>query len=188
MRNKVLLRIARISLFTAIALIMHYLEGMLPPLLAFAPGSKMGLSNVVTLAAIIFLGYFDAFAVLIIRCFLASLFGNVFGLVYSLGGGICAFTIMSLLYRFASPKVSLMGISVAGAIVHNIIQTLIAATIVQQINLILILPLMLVASVIAGVFVGIVVYFLVKYLPLNLFWDNKTTPSEEQIKKIFEEK
>ena len=188
MRNKVLLRIARISMFTAVALIMHYLENLLPPLLAFAPGSKMGLSNVVTLAAIILLGYFDAFVILIIRCFLASLFGNVFGLVYSLGGGICAFIVMSLLYRFTSPKVSLIGISVAGAVVHNIIQTIIAASIVQQINIILILPLMLVASIIAGVFVGLVVYFLVKNLPLNLFTDNAVPSSEADIDKIFKEK
>lgn len=187
MRNKVLLRIAKISLFTAIALIMHYLESMLPPLLAFAPGSKMGLSNVVTLAAIIFLGYFDAFIVLIVRCFLGSLFGNVFGLIYSLSGGTCAFIVMSLLYRFLCPKVSLVGISVAGAVMHNIVQTIIAASIAQQINLILILPFMLVASIIAGVFVGLVVYFLVKYLPLNLFIDNNQV-SKSDIDKIFNQK
>mgnify|MGYP001229412677 CR=1 FL=1 len=188
MRNKFLLRLTRISVFTAVALVMHYLEGLLPPLLAFAPGSKIGLSNIITLSAIIFLGYFDAFAVLIVRCVLASVFGNVFGLIYSLGGGICAFAVMSLLYRFACPKISVIGISVLGAVAHNITQTFIAAAIVQQINLIIILPLMLIASVIAGVFVGIVVYFLVKYLPLNLFIDNNNTNlSKEQINKIFEE-
>lgn len=187
MRNKFLLRLTRISVFTAVALVMHYLESLLPPLLAFAPGSKIGLSNIITLSAIIFLGYFDAFAVLIVRCVLASVFGNVFGLIYSLGGGICAFAVMSLLYRFACPKISVIGISVLGAVAHNITQTFIAAAIVQQINLIIILPLMLIASVIAGVFVGIVVYFLVKYLPLNLFIDNNTNLSKEQINKIFEE-
>lgn len=187
MRNKFLLKIARISVFTAVALVMHYLESMLPPLLAFAPGSKIGLSNIITLSAIIFLGYLDAFVVLIIRCFLASLFGNVFGLIYSLGGGICAFAVMSLMYRFLSPKISIIGISVSGAVVHNIIQTLIAATIVQQINIVIILPLMLIASVIAGVFVGFVVYFLVKYLPLNLFASNNPNISKEQINKIFGE-
>lgn len=188
MRNKVIYRIARISVFTAIALIMHYLEGMLPPLLVFAPGAKMGLSNVVTLAAIILLGYFDAFAVLIIRCLLASLFGNPFGLVYSLGGGITAYAVMALLYKFIFPHVSIIGISLAGAVVHNIIQTLIAATIVQQISLIVILPMMLVASVIAGLFVGLVVYFLVRYLPLNLFQNNTPPPSKTDLDKIFTEK
>ena len=189
MRNKFLLRIARISVFSAAALVMHYLESLLPPLLAFAPGSKMGLSNIITLAAIIFLGYFDAFVVLVIRCVLASLFGNVFGLVYSLGGGVCAFIVMSLLYRFLCPKISLVAISVSGAVAHNVVQTLIAAAIVRQINLIIILPMMLAASIIAGVFVGIVVYFLVKYLPLSLFVDSSNSNlSKEQINKIFEEK
>jgi heptaprenyl diphosphate synthase len=190
MRNKLLLRLARISVFTAAALVMHYLESLLPPLLAFAPGSKMGLSNIITLSAIIFLGYFDAFAVLVIRCVLASLFGNVFGLVYSLSGGVCAFAVMALLYRFLCPKISLIGISVSGAVIHNIVQTLIAAAIVRQINLVIILPMMLVASIIAGVFVGIVVYFLVKYLPLSLFVDNSDNSniSKDQVDNIFGEK
>ncbi|HEY8423610.1 MAG TPA: Gx transporter family protein [Clostridia bacterium] len=187
MRNKFLLRLARISVFTAAALVMHYLESLLPPLLAFAPGSKMGLSNIITLSAIIFLGYIDAFTILVIRCVLGSLFGNVFGLVYSLGGGVCAFIVMSLMYKFLCPKISIVGISVSGAVVHNIIQTLIAAAIVRQINLVIILPAMLIASIIAGVFVGFVVYFLVKYLPLSLFIDNSGV-TKEQINKIFEEK
>lgn len=187
MRNKTfLIRITRIGVFTAMALIMHFVESMLPPLLAFAPGAKIGLSNVVTLAAIILLGYFDAAVVLFVRCLLASLYGgNLFGLVYSLSGGLSAYIFMVVMYALVYPKISLVGISLGGAVIHNVVQTLLAAAIVRQINLVLILPLMLTASCAAGILIGLTVHYLIKYLPVNSLFKDTKQPPPKDIDRLF---
>ena len=57
-------RITYLGLFTAAALVLHVVESTLPPLLAFAPGAKMGLGNVVSLVAVFILGVADAYFIL----------------------------------------------------------------------------------------------------------------------------
>ena len=51
---------------------------------------------------------------------------------------------------------SLIGVSIIGAIGHNIGQLLVASIIVQSINMVGYLPFMLIASLITGMFVGLV--------------------------------
>jgi heptaprenyl diphosphate synthase len=169
-RNKLLFRISRIAVYAAVAAILFMVESLLPPLVPLAPGAKIGLSNIVTLLAVITLGYFDAGIVLVVRCLLGAVFGgNWFGLVYSLGGGLSAYIVMCLLYRLAMPKISVTSVSVAGAIVHNAVQIGIAALLIKQINYVLVLPYMLVFSVLAGLLTGAACLLLVKYLPSSLF-------------------
>lgn len=167
------------ALFTTAALLLHLVEALLPPILPFAPGAKMGLSNVVTLLAMILLSYTDAYLVLLLRCFLGSVFaGNVSSLLYSLPAGVISLTVQLLLYHFLYRFLSLMSISFAGATVHNAVQVAVASFTVQT-NLSLMLPFMLLASVIAGLFVGIVAFFVIKYLPKKFYIDQeKKRPSK----------
>ncbi len=171
MRTK---RITRIALFTAVALLLNLLESLLPPLLPYAPGAKMGLGNVVTLTALILLGYTDAYLILLLRCFLGSVYGgNLTALLYSVPAGIAALTVQLLLYHFLYRFVSIMGISFLGAVVHNAVQVAVASAMVG-VNLSLMLPFMLLASIIAGLFVGITAFFLVKYMPPKVYLQPKT--------------
>ena len=155
-------RIAYLGLFTAAALVMHVIESSLPPLLAFAPGAKMGLSNVVSLVALFILGASDAF---IVRCLLGAVFGgNIWSLAYSLPAGIVSLTAETILIKFVFPRVSLVSVSFIGALCHNAVQ-LAVASVTVGVNLLPVLPLMLLASVVAGLFVGFAAYFCVKYIP-----------------------
>ena len=162
-------RIARIAFFTAAALILNLIESLLPPLLPFAPGARMGLSNLVTLVAAILLGYADAYVILLVKCLLASLFGgNVTALTYSIPAGIISLTVQIFLYHFAVRFISVMGISFIGAVLHNAVQVVVASIMVQT-NLTLMLPMMLAASIIAGLTVGIAAFFVIKYLPPKFY-------------------
>lgn len=164
-------RIVRMALFTSIALILSVIENMIPPLLSFAPGAKMGLSNVTSLVALIILGYSDAFIILIARCLLMSIFGgNVSALLYSLPAGLISLSLEILLYQFFIKRISIMSISFLGAVVHNVIQLFVASLIVES-NLMAMLPLMMFASVIAGIFVGVSAYCLIKFLPKSIYAD-----------------
>lgn len=162
-------RLTRIALFTSIALILSLVENALPPLLVFAPGAKMGLSNVVSLIALIILGYSDAFIILIARCILGAIFGgNVSALLYSLPAGLFSLSAQLLLYHFLFKHISILAISFIGAVIHNFVQIVVASLIVG-VNLLAVLPLMLLASVVAGIFVGIVTFFIIKYLPSKVY-------------------
>ena len=162
-------RITRIALFTAVSLLLSLVESALPPLLPFAPGAKMGLSNLAVLAAVIFLGYGDAFIVLALRCMLACAFaGNPSALVYAVPAGIVSLSAEILLYHFLYKRVSIVGVSFIGALLHNGVQVAVASAIVKT-NLALMLPYMLGASVIAGTFIGIATFLLVKYMPKKAY-------------------
>ena len=162
-------RITRIALFTAVALLLHLVESMLPPLMPFAPGAKLGLSNLATLTALVLLGPIDAFAVLLLRCLLGAVFGgNPAALLYSVPAGVLSLAAQILLYTFALRFVSLTGISLLGAAVHTVTQVVVASLTVHT-NLAAMLPLMLAASLAAGLFVGLTAWLTVKYLPKRVY-------------------
>jgi len=162
--------ITKIGIFTALALIMYFIEGMFPPVLPLIPYAKIGLSNVVSFLALILLGFNGGFAVVVLKCLLGSLFaGNIFALAFSLSGGITSYLTMFLLYKYAYKHISIIGISIVGALVHNITQVIVASIMIKNAFTIIILPYMLAFSLVAGVITGLTVYYLVKNLPIEKF-------------------
>lgn len=172
-------RLTRGALFTAAALIMFMIENLFPPLLSFAPGAKLGLSNVVSLIAMIILGIPDAFIILTVRCLLGSLLtGNVFALLYSLPSGLLSLSVQTLLYLTLFPRVSLVAVSFAGAVAHNVMQTVIASFI-AGVNMLAILPLMFIAACVAGTAVGLIAYFVIKFLPKSVYMKKNGSKKNE---------
>ncbi len=162
-------RIARIAFLTAVALILSLVENAFPPILSFAPGVKLGLANVVCLIALIISGITDAYAILLARCLLASVFGgNISALMYSVPASLVSLTAMTLMYTLLVPKIGLVSVSVTGACVFNAVQLCVASAVVKT-NLLSVLPLMLFTSIIAGAFTGLVAWCVVRYLPKNVY-------------------
>ncbi len=162
-------RIVYSALFTVIALALHLVESALPPILPFAPGAKMGLSNLATLIAVMIVGVGEAYLILIVRCVLGALFGgNMFSLVYSLPAGLVSLSVQVILIKTLSKRLSIISISFCGAFTHNTTQLAVASIIVQA-PLINFMPLMLLASAIAGLTIGLTAYFTLKYLPKKIY-------------------
>ncbi|MCK9575102.1 MAG: Gx transporter family protein [Clostridia bacterium] len=162
--------IARIGIFTALALIMYFVESMFPPVIPLIPYAKIGLSNVVSFLALIMLGFNSGLIIVVLKCFLGSLFtGNIFALAFSLSGGIMSYFAMFLLYKYAYKHMSLTGISIVGALVHNITQVIVACLMIKNVFTVIILPYMLAFSLVAGVITGLTVYYVVKNLPIEKF-------------------
>ncbi len=163
-------RLTRTALFGAVALIVFLVENAFPPLMSFAPGAKLGLSNAVVFLAIMMLGYTDAFAVLLIKLTLGSVFsGNVAALMYSAPAGLASFAVMALLYRFAFDRIGIPSISLFAAVVFNAVQLGIAGAI-SGVNLMGLLPVMLVAGVLAGFTVGLICWLTVRYIPEKILF------------------
>ena len=163
---------AFLGVFTAVALILAYVEFLLPPLFPSIPGIKMGLPNII----IVFLLYrrsaYSAIAVSLLRIVLVTmLFGNVMALMYSLAGGILSLLIMILLRRLNF--LSTVGVSVAGGVSHNVGQVLMAMLLLETAELGYYLVVLIITGIIAGVFIGLCGSVLIKKVPANLLFFDK---------------
>ena len=134
----------------ALALVLGYVESLIP---TGIPGVKLGLGNLVVLAAMYAISVRGAAAVAAVKIVLGGLlFGSFAGLLYSLAGGAASFLVMLLLKK--SERFGLVGVSAAGGVVHNIAQLAVACAILGGIKLAYMLPLLLVSGVAAGLIVG----------------------------------
>ena len=136
----------------AFALVFNMFEGSLPMPL---PGIKLGAANVFSLLALVLLGVKEAFAVTLIRVFLAWVMtGNFFALLCSLAGGLMSASVMSFIYIKYRDDFSLPWISVAGAWAFNVAQVSVAALIVNDVRVLFYVVPLLAAGTAAGWSVG----------------------------------
>lgn len=153
-----------IGMLVAMALVLSYFERFIP-VIAF-PGVKLGLANIITLTALYFLTFGEAILLVSLRIILNSFFiGSLVTFWYSLSGGILSLVVMYLLVKYAGEKLSKIGISIVGAVCHNIGQLVIVAIITENIGVALgYFPILLISGVITGVLIGLVVNHLLPYL------------------------
>lgn len=160
---------AFLGLFTALALILAYVEALLPPIFPAVPGIKMGLPNII----IIFLLYRrnagTAAVVSLLRIALVTLlFGNAMMLMYSVAGGILSLLVMILLRRL--DLLSTIGVSVAGGVFHNVGQILMAMLLLETAEIGYYLIVLTVTGVISGVLIGLCGSILIKKIPARLMF------------------
>ena len=144
--------LTRYALLVALAMVLSWLESMVPLSLA-VPGVKLGLANLVVIFALYRLGPRQAAVISLVRVLLVTLtFGNAFGFAYSLAGAALSLGVMIPLRR--SGKFSLLGVSIAGGVCHNIGQILVAMAVLGTAELLWYLPALLAAGTAAGVCSG----------------------------------
>lgn len=157
--------VALLGICTAIAMVLSYLESLIP--LSFAvPGVKLGLANIAVVFVLYKLGAKEAVLVSALRIiWMAILFGNFLTLAYSAAGAVLSLTAMILLKR--SERFSAVGVSVTGGILHNAGQILVAMLIMETAQIVYYLPVLCISGIAAGVAVGIVSAILIKRIPVG---------------------
>lgn len=147
-------KIATFGVLVALAFIFSYIEALIPFNLG-VPGMKLGLANIVVLATLYLLGAKEAFVVSLIRVVLVGFtFGNLNTMIYSLAGGLLSFAVMALAKRLN--LFSIIGVSVLGAIFHNVGQIAVAMIMLETSALIAYLPVLMAFGVVSGIVIGIV--------------------------------
>lgn len=151
---KVKNRVAYFGVFTALALIFSYIETLVP--ISFGiPGVKLGLANLIIVIALYKIPLREVYVLSIVRVLLSGvLFGNYFSIAYSLAGGLLSLTVMALLKK--SGGFSVIGISIAGGVCHNIGQLVVAMIVVETFAMSYYMPVLLVAGLITGFLIGVV--------------------------------
>jgi heptaprenyl diphosphate synthase len=159
-------KIVLLGMCTAIAMVFAWVESQLPPLMAAVPGVKMGLPNIAIIFILYRFGWKEASAVSFVRIVAVSLlFGNPMTLAYSLAGGFLSLLGMTLLKK--TDLLSCVGVSVAGGVLHNVGQILMAMLIMSTAGLGYYLIILTVTGIASGVFVGLCGSFAVKRIRIR---------------------
>lgn len=146
-------KIAYAAMLTALAMIFSYVEALIP-ISVGVPGVKPGLANLVVLLGLYFMRPGEVLLISVTRILLSSfMFGNMAALLYSLAGGLLSFAVMALLKRCKG--FSMTGVSIAGAVSHNLAQLAVAVLVLGNWKILYYLPALLLAGAGAGVLVGI---------------------------------
>jgi heptaprenyl diphosphate synthase len=153
-------KIVFLSLLTAGALVLSIIESFMP-LPFLAPGAKLGLANIVGLITLVVFGFKEALLVAILRSITFVLAtGNFSSFFYSFAGALLSTIIMFIVFNYFSNYFSLIGVSIFGAIFHNIAQISVASIIMENIRIFSYLPVMLLVSLFTGYFVGLASIFI----------------------------
>lgn len=142
------------GMLIALAFVLSFVETLIPVSLG-VPGVKLGLANLVTVVGFYTVGIRGTVAVSLIRIVLVAFtFGNVFSMMYSLGG--FSFSILLMAVCKKKEWFSSIGISIIGGVGHNVGQLCVAALVVKQAGVFVYLPVLLTAGTVAGLVIGLV--------------------------------
>ncbi|MBO7303641.1 MAG: Gx transporter family protein [Clostridia bacterium] len=151
---------------TSIAIVLSYIEFLLPPIFAAVPGIKIGLANVAVLFVLYRYGVRYAATVSAVRVVLvAMLFGNPMTFAYSVAGAALSLVVMALLR--ASGKFSSVGVSIAGGVLHNLGQILVAMAVLETLEVGYYMIALTISGTVSGIVVGLIGAFLVKRIPMG---------------------
>lgn len=155
-------KIAYCAMLTALSMIFAYIETLIP--FSFGiPGIKLGLANLVVLTGLYFMPAGWVFTVLILKVTLVSfLFGNLSMLIYSMAGGIVSFLVMLAVQK--RKGFSIIGVSIAGGVGHNLGQLAVAVFVVESIAPLSYMPILMIAGAAAGTVIGMVAYRVRRHL------------------------
>jgi len=149
-------KIIIMALMVALGVILHRLEALLP---LPTPWVKLGLANLMTLLALVYLGVREAFIVTLLRVILGSILaGTFFGPTFflSLAGGLGSTAVMGVIYHGGKGPFSLIGISVCGAYAHTFINaTCVYIFLIKQTTFFVLLPFFFSLALLTGVLTGI---------------------------------
>lgn len=163
MRTK---KLTVMALTIALAMVLSFLESQIPAFVAI-PGVKVGLANIAVVFALYKLGWKEAAGISLIRVLLISvLFGNFASLFYSLAGAVLSLLGMILLKH--SEKFSAVAVSVAGGVLHNVGQILMACILLETDIIRYYLPFLILSGVLAGVVIGVVSAIMVQRIKLEI--------------------
>ena len=147
-------KVVHMGMLIALAMILSFIESQIPAFVAI-PGMKIGLANIAIVFALYTLGFGSAMIVSLIRVALSALlFGSAVSGLYSLAGALISLLGMALLKK--TLFFGVVGVSVSGAVLHNLGQIAVAWLILKTGALVYYLPFLLFSAVVGGVVIGLV--------------------------------
>lgn len=147
-------KICVLGVLITLSMIFSYVESVIV-IVPNIPGLKLGFANVCVLFCLYKYSAKEAFWVLVLRIILVGfIFTSLSSIIYSLCGGITAFVVMMLLK--GTKKFSLIAVSTAGGVAHNIGQIIVAVLVLQTKAIIYYFPTLILFGAISGFLMGVI--------------------------------
>lgn len=153
-------KVVRLSMLVACASVLQVAETLFPHPL---PGVRLGLANIITVVALVYVGPGSAIQLAVLRTLVSSMVLGTFltpTFVLSLSGAVLSAVVMALLYRVSGRgqlSFSLVGISVGGAVSHIATQMAMVYLLFIRSNGVLWLwPWLCLAAVATGLLTGMI--------------------------------
>jgi len=152
-----------LALSICIALILSYIEAILPPISAQVPGIKMGLGNIIIVFVLYRYSLKEAAIVSACRLTISSLlFSNPVTFVYGAAGALLSLLVMALFKKLNF--LSTVGVSVLGAVCHNLGQIIVAMLFLKTIEIGYYMIILTLTGTIAGILIGLCAAYLTRAL------------------------
>lgn len=179
-------KLTRLALLAAAAVVLGYIEGILTAFAPLPPGIKLGLANTVVLYSVYTLGTGYSVILIILKVVLTGFMsGNLAAaFLYSMGGGVLSLVMMLLVRKLGRDRVSIVGVSVVGAVFHNVGQLLVASLLLQTGGLMFYVFVLMFSAVVTGTLTGLAGKQVIRVLRIPGAGpkQSKSTPPEEDPK------
>ncbi|NLF21510.1 MAG: Gx transporter family protein [Clostridiaceae bacterium] len=143
------------AILLSLSFVLSALDHSLPSFVPGVPGMSLGLANVVVLFALLFLNWKDAVFITVTKSIFVFFLRGPVSLLLSVSGGLLALFVEILLWKLSRGKVSLMLLSAAGAMSHNVGQ-IIAYALYARVAVWILIPPLAVMGIVSGVITAIV--------------------------------
>ena len=153
MKNKISYKIALFGMLSAVALVLSFLESLIPTSAFFPPGAKAGFSNIATMFAASSMGVIPALAITLVKAGFAGVTRGATAFFMSLSGGMLSTIVMYLLFKY-SKRTGYLVIGVVSAIMHNVGQIVVASFLVGNSAVLGYAPVLLISGIITGSITG----------------------------------
>jgi len=140
------------AILLSLAIVLSILEGFIPTLPMLPPGIKLGLSNIITMYALFFMGFPQALCIAFLKSVFVFLTRGITASILSFSGGLLSIIAMKVVLDYIKGDNYL--VSIFGAIFHNIGQILIATVILKNKYTLYYIPIMFLSGIVAGTITG----------------------------------
>ena len=154
-------RTYKIAILVSIASVLQICESFIPHPI---PGLRLGLANMLTLVALVTLGFRAALEIAILRTILSAFVMGTFmspTFILSFLAAVVSSLVMGMLYWLSGfhrrYRLSLIGISILGALSHNMVQLCLAyLLLVKHRGIFVFTPWLCIGAVVMGLITGVV--------------------------------
>lgn len=151
--------VARLGLLASAAIVLFVFEALAPRPL---PWMKLGLGNLPVLVSLLSFGSGPALAVSTIKLVVGGLLSGGFaGPAFVIGGGagLTSWLVMVVVRRLTGRFFSVVGLSIWGALAHQLCQLVLAYGYIGQSGLFALLPLSLFSALLSGGLIGLLAWW-----------------------------
>ncbi len=149
------LRLTSAALLLALCIVLSFVEGLLPEAPFLPPGVKLGLSNIVIMYCLFFIGSGQALLLAVLKSLFVLLTRGATAGLLSLSGGLISVGVLILLMKLCGKRISYMSLSMTGAVFHNLGQLLAVSLLLTSAVYVSYLPVLILSGAVMGAVNGL---------------------------------